>query len=54
MYHEWIFYMFRKNHVLSSRYLDFCVFDESANIKIYGAIFDLHSRCYTLDCLLGS
>ena len=35
------FYTRGKNYVLFSRYLDFCVFHESANVKVYDFIINI-------------
>ena len=41
MYNERLFYMKIKNNVVFSRYLDFCVFDESTNLKNCDIITDI-------------
>lgn len=47
MYKEYFFLIWRKNIVFLSRYLVFCVFDESLNFKVCDAIVDIAKHlCY--------
>ena len=43
------FFIWKKYDVLFSRYLDFCVFHESTNFKIFDIVID---RSYTFDYFL--